>query len=147
MNSKKTIAIVAVLTIVAGAGGFFGGMKYQESHSPAGRFASFQGQGARGGNGNFQGNFQGRGQGFQPVNGEIISTDGNSITVKMDDGSSKIVLLSDSTNINKAEAGSKEDLTEGVKVLVVGSSNSDGSVSATSVQINPTGTFRFQGNQ
>ena len=140
MNNKKTAVIVVVLVILAGAGGFFGGMKYQESKVPT-RFANFQGQG-RGAN--FQGSLQGRGQGFQPVNGEIISVDDKSITVKMDDDSSKIVLLSDSTAINKAEEGSKDDLKEGTKVLVVGSSNSDGSVSATSIQLNPREFARTQ---
>ena len=53
------------------------------------------------------------------------------------DGSSKIILLSDKTTINKATAGSKEDLKTGVKIAAFGTENPDGSVSASNVQINP----------
>ena len=81
---------------------------------------------------------------FQPINGEIISSDETSVTIKLQDGSSKIVLLSDSTSINKAESGSKEDLKEGEKVLVLGNSNSDGSVSAQSIQLNPPDRVIFR---
>ncbi|MCL5784682.1 MAG: DUF5666 domain-containing protein [Patescibacteria group bacterium] len=129
------IAVIIIAALVMGVGGFFAGMKYQQSKSPAGRFANFQG--AR------NSNFQQRGanmisrQGFRPVNGEIISSDDKSITVKLSDGSSKIVLLSDQTSINKSSAGTKSDLKNGEKVAVFGSDNSDGSVTAQNIQLNP----------
>lgn len=52
-------------------------------------------------------------------------------------GSSKIVVLSDKTLINKAEQATKSDLKTGEKVAVFGSSNSNGSVTAQSIQLNP----------
>jgi len=51
--------------------------------------------------------------------------------------SSKIVLLSDGTQINKAETVDKSELKSGVKVAVFGTENSDGSVTAQNVQVNP----------
>jgi hypothetical protein len=75
------------------------------------------------------------------VNGEIIAADEKSITVKLQDGSSKIVLLSDKTEINKTASTTKEDLKVGEKVAAFGTENSDGSVTAQSVQLNP----RFRG--
>jgi hypothetical protein len=53
------------------------------------------------------------------------------------DGSTKIVLLSDTTTVNKATTGTLSDLTKGQQVAVFGQENSDGSVTAQTVQINP----------
>lgn len=75
------------------------------------------------------------------VVGEIISQDSKSITVKLQDGSSKIVLLSDSATVSKTESGSKSDLKDGTTVAVFGTTNSDGSVTAQNIQLNPA--FRF----
>jgi hypothetical protein len=55
----------------------------------------------------------------------------------MEDGSSKIVLISDTTSINKSDSGSKSDLTTGTKVAVFGADN-NGTVTAQNIQINPT---------
>ncbi len=130
--------IMTILIIVVGAGAFFGGMKYQQSKVPSfGR--QFNGmQGGRNG----QGQPSGIRQNFRPVNGEIISADDKSITVKLTDGSSKIVLLSDKTEINKAGEATKVDLKVGEKVAVFGQQNSDGSVSAQNIQLNPINQFR-----
>ncbi len=73
----------------------------------------------------------------RPISGEILSSDDKSITVKLQDGSSKIVLLSDKTQINKATSVTKLDLKSGEKVAVFGSENSDGSVTAQNIQLNP----------
>jgi hypothetical protein len=127
---KKNIIITIVVAIVVGAGAFFGGMKYQQGKT-ASQFRQFAGgrlgQGTRGGNA----------QGFRPVNGDIISADNNSITVKMSDGSSKIVILTDNTAISQSSSAGKLDLKVGEKVAVFGTANSDGSVTAQNVQINP----------
>ena len=128
---KNNIIVIVIIVILIGAGGFFAGMKYQQSKNP--RLANFQG--AR------NGQFQQRGQGFRPVNGEILSKDEKSITVKLQDGSSKIVFFSETTSINKATEGTKDDLKEGEKVMVVGQENSDGSITAQNIQLNP----QFQG--
>jgi len=124
---NKTVIIALLIVFVVGAGGFFAGMKYQQSKSP--RFGNFQGAGNR--------QFQQRAQGFRPVNGEIISADEKSITVKLQDGSSKIVILSDTTTISKSADATKADLKVGEKVAVFGTENSDGSVTAQNIQLNP----------
>lgn len=109
---------------------FFGGMKYQQTKLP-----SFTRQ-----FGNIQDRRVGVGgnrAGFRPVNGEIISADNKSITVRLQDGSSKIVLFSDKTTINQAVEATKDDLKNGGKVAVFGTENSDGSVTAQNIQLNP----------
>lgn len=130
-TSKNSLLVtVAVALIVAGIG-FFAGMKYQQAQSPNSTMAAF-----REANGDRAAAFRsGQANGFRPVNGEIISADEKSITVKLSDGSSKIVLFSDSTNINKAENGSAQDLKEGETVAVFGTQNSDGTVSAENIQL------------
>lgn len=124
----KNVNIITIILIIAAlGGGFFAGMKYQQSQSSSGRFGNFQG--VRSG--------RGSGQAFRQVNGDIISMDDKSITVKLQDGSSKIVLLSDTTAFSKSTNGSKSDLKTGEKVAVFGTENSDGSVTARNVQLNP----------
>ncbi|MCL5969966.1 MAG: hypothetical protein M1450_00485 [Patescibacteria group bacterium] len=122
-----------------GVGAFFGGMNYQGNkllNSQSFR----QGRQMMGGSGNFQGRngmMGGNRAGLRPVTGDIVSADNNSITVKLSDGSTKIVILSQSTAINKSEKGSKSDLKTGEKIAAFGSDNSDGSITAQNIQINP----------
>ncbi len=126
--------MVALLLVIIGGGSFFAGTKYQQSQTAKAFGQRLGGQGGGRQPGQFAGGARG---GLRPVNGEIISQDDKSITVKLTDGSSKIVLLSDKTTINKAAEAKKEDLKTGEKVAVFGQENADGSVTAQSVQINP----------
>jgi len=136
VKNTKYILVVAILLIAFGGGGFYVGMKYQQNQR--GRFSS-QFNNSQGGQNN-----QARGRmGLRPVAGEIISKDDKSITVKLQDGGSKIVLLSDSTSINKASEGSKDDLKTGEQVAVFGTDNSDGSVTAQNIQLNPQNRGMF----
>ncbi|MFZ2621348.1 MAG: hypothetical protein WAX85_00075 [Minisyncoccia bacterium] len=137
MNNNK-IKIIAGGVILAGLS-FYGGMKYDQSkvNSLAQSFRSgnFAGQaanrGVRGGAGGV-------------VAGDILSKDANGVTVKDRDGSSKIVLISGSTSILKTVSGSSSDLDVGKMITVMGTANSDGSVTAESIQIRQATTTRQQ---
>lgn len=132
---KNRIWIITVIVaLISGGAGFWFGMKYQQSKNPrftgrslngSGNFTSRTNQGPQGQNN------------FRPVNGEILSVDDKTITVKLTDGSSKIVILSDSTAISKSESASKTDLKVGEKILAFGSVNQDGSITASNIQLNP----------
>ncbi len=127
MNKQFLITIAVALVI--GAAGFFAGMKYQQARGRA-AFANFgTGGNTRFGNGNANN--------ARPVRGQILSIGDTSITVKMADGSSKVVVFSDSTNISQATKAAKTDLKTGDEILVLGNNNSDGSVTANSISINP----------
>ncbi len=79
-----------------------------------------------------------RGGGFAGgISGDIISMDDKSVTVKLNDGSTKIVLLGESTTYSNLLDAKKEDIKEGTKIMVIGSSNSDGSLTAQRIQLNP----------
>lgn len=127
------ILVAVVLIIVAAAGGFFGGMMFQKNQTP-----SFGGAAGRG---NFAGRFGGQtGQNaaaFRPVRGQVLSMTSDSMTVKMSDGSTKIVVLSASTAFMQSTKAALTDVKTGDTVNVVGTANSDGSVTAQDVQINP----------
>ncbi len=99
------------------------------------QFTANAGAGLRGGDGQRLG-----GAGAGLVSGEIISKDDTSITIKMRSGGSKIVFYSSTTEIGKFTRGSLADLNIGETVTATGSTNSDGSVTAQSIQMRPIPT-------
>lgn len=149
MKTNQIIAVLVLLVVFSGAS-FFAGTKYQQRRVTPG----FNNQQLANGTGLGQGLGRGlnndnvntntdttrnRGQtpGFRQTVGEIISLDDKSITVKMADGSSRIVLISDSTSINQSVTASRDDLKVGLQVAVMGNQNTDGSVSCSNIEINP----------
>ncbi len=149
---NKKILTIIILVILAGAGGFYAGMKYQESKTPTA--ADFQnlrnlssqqrqqmfGQSGANASGTLAG---GRGGGNLPAGrqdvatGEIIAKDDKSITIKLRDAGSKIIFFSDSTKITKSADGSLNDFEIGKTAIVGGKQNSDGSITAETIQLSP----------
>ncbi len=126
---NNNLLLTALVAIVVGGAAFFGGMKYQQSQMAATQSAARAQFGSRGGGA--------ARNGARGVVGEIISTDGKTMTLKLADGSSKIVILSSSVAIYKATAGTLADLSTGARVSVFGTDNADGTVSAQNIQLNP----------
>lgn len=141
------LPVFIALLVLVGGGSFYGGMKYSDSKTVS-AFA------ARGGAGNLRnGNFaaggtggmtRGAGAGVNArggfANGEILSKDSSSLTIKLTNGGSQIVFFSTSTQIMKSSAGTVDDLQTGENIIVNGSANSDGSVTAQSIQLRPVMT-------
>ncbi|OGF24014.1 hypothetical protein A3H09_04045 [Candidatus Falkowbacteria bacterium RIFCSPLOWO2_12_FULL_45_13] len=145
MKNKMLISFVIGLFVIGG-GAFYGGLVYGKSQASSaqnlsaaprqqrfgqgiglgqnGQFNRQAGPGALGRNGNF-------------VNGEIIAKDNLSITVKDPGGGSKIIFLSGSTQVSKFIAGQPSDLSVGQSVMVSGTANSDGSLTAQMIQLRP----------
>lgn len=130
----KNILIILVGAIIVGGAAFFGGTKYQQSKAASvlsnGQFPQRNGNAITQRRGRFGAN-------AGVAMGEIISVDSNSITVKMQDGSSKIVNISNSTKFSKMSSAAKSDLKTGDRVAAFGTNNSDGSISAQDIQLNP----------
>ncbi len=132
-NMNKQIAIFIVSIIIVGGGSFFGGMQFQKSQKTSNSsFGNFQRQGGGIGTGMTRRN---NGGGFS--NGTILSMDDKSITLKLRNGGSQIIFFGDSTSILKSDTGAKSDLAVDQNITVTGKTNSDGSVTANSIQIMP----------
>jgi len=132
-NIKKEYIIFSVILVVAIIGSFFGGMKYQESKTNS-RFGQMQFQGMQ---------QQGQKQGISSnankrgglMGGEVLSIDEKNMVLKDRSGGSRIVFFSGSTQYLKSVSGSASDVTVGSYITVTGDQNSDGSVTAKSIQI------------
>jgi len=129
---NQMLIVMFILLVIVGGGAFYSGMKYQQTKTPSRQFGANTNGATRG-----SGAGGASRMGFRPVVGEIVSSDDKSITVKLQDGSSKIVIIPDTASINKATSATKADLSTGTKVMVTGQSNPDGSVTAQNIQINP----------
>ncbi len=130
------------MLVIAFAGsivGFLGGWQYGKSKALGssgrnGQFGGMMGSNPAGVRNGFGSNGQNR---FRPIVGEISARDDSSITIKSQDGSSKIILLTTNTAIEKTEVGSNSDMAIGKTVRILGTENTDGSVTAQDVQLNP----------
>jgi hypothetical protein len=125
LKNKKTIILVASFVIVAIIS-FSVGSKFSKPKNvrdmQGGKFSQQMGM-------------KGSGFGGGMINGEILSKDDTSITLKLKDGGSKIVFYTDKTTVAKTLDGILSDLVVGKQINVIGTTNPDGSVSAQSVQI------------
>jgi hypothetical protein len=129
----KKIVTTAVIALVVGFGA-----GYLTHTSPA------QTQGTRGtlagaNGGNFGGMMRGgatAGGGF--LTGTVAAKDSGSITLNTRDGSSHVVLITPATTVSKSVTGAVSDVSVGATIIVSGTTNSDGSVSATLIQLRPT---------
>ncbi len=136
---QPNLVISAVIGVIGLAVGFFGGTAYQSTQKPNfqnltqeqrqqmfGQFRNGAGGGGR--NGGAAGTF---------ANGQILNKDEKSITVKMRDGSTKLIFLAPSTEINKPAPIKATDLNVNDQVSVSGTANSDGSLTASTIQVRP----------
>lgn len=69
--------------------------------------------------------------------GEVTAKDDKSIAVKMSDGSSKIVIISDKTIYRISDEANLEKIIVGTKVATYDEANGDGTTTATNIEINP----------
>lgn len=139
---QNGLIIAAMILITVAALFFYGGTFYQKNYGQKNfgretQNGSFSRQGRNGNFNGMPGNRPNREGSF--ATGEIISKDDKSLTVKTMDGGSKIVYFSETATIGKSVSGSKDDLNQGVSVMVNGKNNSDGSLTAENIQIRPAG--------
>jgi len=135
MNKISKIISGIIILLIIGCGAFWLGINYEKGQSkPAISSANFSAMRAgRAGT-----------TGSNLISGSIISSDNNSITVQLPGtAGSKIIFYSDTTQINKTISGTASDLSAGTTVNVTGTTNSDGSVTANSIQIRPAGQAKL----
>ncbi len=148
-NKYKKFILPVSLSIVFLIIGFSSGVLYQKNQlkkafgNRVGQFQMGEGMGNRTGGRNNQ-NGQGSGAGLRngtgsgAIFGEVTKIDDTSITIKTVDGSSKIILISDSTAFNKSASVTKTELKVGSQVRVDGTTDTNtGSVTGKSIEIDP----------
>ncbi|MFA5185283.1 MAG: hypothetical protein WC551_02260 [Patescibacteria group bacterium] len=138
IDKNKAAAGVVIIALVCFGLGFLTS-NLIKSKTPANGFnpaAMGGGAGGFGQRGTGQvGNRTARMGGF--INGTLLKKDATSLTIKMRDGSSKIVLVTSSTKALKMADTTLDEFTEGADVMVSGTANPDGSVTAQTVQVRP----------
>lgn len=128
---------VVALVIVAG-GSFYGGMQYQSGKDVAATAtaaASAAGSTRRA----FTGTGAGRTAGAGATIGTVLSVDNQGLTIQSRDGSSKVVFITPSTAVQKMVDGSMSDVAAQSNVTIMGATNSDGSITATAIQLRDAG--------
>ena len=148
--NKKIISLVVGGIVLAGIS-FYAGNQYANSKNQSALSQNTTGAMRSGGVGQ-----RGARVGGGSVNGQIIAKDASSITVELrsfgqNSGTtptsgtpvsqgSKIVFYTDKTSVIKTVDGKVNDLVVGDQISVSGTANTDGSVSAQSIQIRPVST-------
>jgi len=129
---KTNWIITIIIGVIVGGGAFFGGMQYEKSQASRLNGDQYAQDGQRQG-----GRFSGRGRFAGATVGNVVSQDLSSVTVQLQDGSSKIINIAGSTTFSKTNTASKSDIQNGARIAAFGTTNSDGSVTAAYIQINP----------
>lgn len=140
--NKNTWIIAVVVAIVFGGGGFWGGMTYAQSQR-----SSFGGAGGFAGRaGGAAAVRTGAGAGSGATFGTILSVSPTSITIQLPTATTtsaasgtKIVLYDTSTQVQELQSVSVSNLAAGQTVTVMGTANSDGSITAQTIQVRPAG--------
>lgn len=130
--NKKLIPVFVLVVVIVGALCFFAGTKLSsknKSFGPGQNGFSTDGQAMENG---FAGANRGSGS---SAFGTIIAKDEESLTIETQNGGSKTILLSGDTKVSKTIDGIFDDLEVGKTVTVSGKSNSDGSLTATSIDL------------
>jgi len=133
MNQKNNLVWIVIIVLIAFAS-FYGGITYNKSKGVAAILATRSNRPA----GQFGGQNTGNRNGGGFTAGEILSMDTQSITIKLQNGGSKIIFYTNKTPVSKMVDGTSADLVTGNQITVMGSTNPDGSINAESVQIRPT---------
>lgn len=137
---KKHYLTIGIAIICAVVFFFIGRATVSSSPSGAGTFSSstrgaFAGRGGAGGAG---------GAALGLVAGQIVSVSNGVITVSLANGNSENVYFSSSTPIIEPQPAPASALKPGTTVMIGGTTNSDGSVTAQTIQLrvgSSTGAF------
>lgn len=132
-NQWPAVGVIALVVAVV-----FTGIGYEIGRHQSGpaTIAGRGGYGTMGGGGSSMRRMTGNN-----AMGSILSMDSTSITLATMGGGSKTILLSPSTTILKTAPGSTSDLSSGDNIIVNGTANADGSISASSISIRPAGSM------
>lgn len=127
------ILISGLLVAMSAAGGFWGGTLYQKGKMPT--RPDFASLGANAGQGTNGASANRRSAGPGGLTGEITSKDETSLTIKTSTGSTQTAYYSNLTKVVTDQTANLSDIKTGSNVTIVGTPNSDGSVTADTVRL------------
>lgn len=146
MKNQNIIIACVITAFIAGGVGFVAHGKIQDRYQGTGRmgdnnarqFMMDNRDDDEQGRGKFN---KGDGQGMMgrgpAQTGEVTAKDAKTLTLKMSDGSTKLVILSDTTSYRASTESSLDKVEVGTKIAAFGTQSTDGSTVATSIEINP----------
>jgi len=132
------LALVAVLAV-----GLIGGVLIGQNTSSASTQAGPGGQGGFGGTGTAPTGAQMGGF----TSGSVVAVDGEVVTLELEDGSTVTVTTADDTTVTTTVDSSVAELAAGDEITVVGESDDDGNVTATSISSGSAGFGGFGGGE
>ena len=143
MEHKQTIGVGVVALLIGVAIGVAGTHLFSPKTTTASAFTRGGGSfaGARGGT---TATFSRGVNSGSMLAGTITSTGSGSVVLNTRDGNSHVVLITPDTTVSKSVDGTLSDVTKGSTVIVSGTTNSDGSVSANLIQIRPASNVSNQ---
>lgn len=136
MNKKFNFINVVLIVVLFSAVFFYLGISYQKTKMPtlgANREAMREAMGR--GNLINSDNLANRGLRGSQIIGEIIKINEDSFTIKLNNGGSSIIYITDETLISQTEKIDKNKLEEGQEVSIFGNTQENQSIIAESVQI------------
>ena len=154
--TNKVITVTILIVVVVGAGAFYGGLKYSGNKSLGDGLSPTDWQGFSDisseerkqrfqefGSGDHQpgdsrGRFNLNDDGERPLNGEIVSQGDGSLVLKLNNDSTKIIFITEDTEITLSVKGVLTDLTAGLQIMISGVENPDGSYTAKVIQVRPS---------
>jgi hypothetical protein len=144
MNRTLRVILGIVVLVVVAGGSFYGGTVYGQNQVQAAFAARRQGAFPFPG-GTPEGAFAGQGQRGGTVFGQIAEIGDGVLVVTDNNGKQTQVHVTDTTLIEKNASVPLADLKTGETVIVSGSQDADGSITARSVQVSPAGRFGIGG--
>ncbi len=124
---QKTHIIWAVVAVAALVAGIFWGRAMAGGAPGNSRFGALSSSSRT---------FAGRGNSSANVfAGQVSAIDGSSITLQLPSGNSEVVLYASSTPVTEPTNVSIAKVVAGTNIMVMGTQNSDGSVTAQSIEI------------
>ena len=142
-SGRQVAALTAALaTVVVAVVAFAAGVLVQRHHGATTSVAATAQARTFGGGAGAAGRFAdggGQGRGFAPVTGTVVSAGSGRMVVKKTDGSTVTVTVPDGVTVTKSTSEPLSSLAKGSMVSVLGSTGSDGAMTARTVVEGPLG--------
>ena len=128
MHKNNTLIVSVLISLIIGFGaGYLSRTSPAQPAVSQNGFTGGSGRMMRGGGSNVGG--------F--LSGTVAKKDSGSMTINTRDGNSHLVFVTPDTTISKSVNGTLDDINTGATVIISGTTNGDGSTSATLVQLRP----------